>query len=159
MLSATDAPRHPFQDDHRAVQEFGDRRAVAKSMGYELIWLAGEYAICRLPPDAAVPAWATAVGSFVSITRTTDELSVICDAAHVPAETKCTRGWRLGWLAGVFAHDMAGVLASVTTPLAAAGVGVFVCATFDTDYLLVRTPQIAGATRALISAGHMVRDA
>ena len=38
--------------------------------------LAGTFAICRLPPDAAVPEWATVPGPFLSISRTVDELSI-----------------------------------------------------------------------------------
>ena len=34
------------------------------------------YAICRLEPDASIPAWAK--GHFVSITYTQFELSIVC---------------------------------------------------------------------------------
>ena len=47
-------------------------------------WLAGPYAIVRLAPDAPVPDWATK-GEFISITRTADELSIVCPAANRPA--------------------------------------------------------------------------
>ena len=38
----------------------------------ELAGLTGGHAICRLPPKAAIPAWAA--GRFLSTTRTADEL-------------------------------------------------------------------------------------
>jgi hypothetical protein len=45
--------------------------------------LPGLYTIVRLAPDAAVPEWAT-TGDFASISRTTDELSVVCPTDNVP---------------------------------------------------------------------------
>jgi len=91
------------------------------------------------------------------VTRTADELSVICNAGIVPRHVEFTRGWRLGRLEGTFSHDCAGVLASVIAPLARDGISVFACATFDTDYMLVRAEQLARASQALLDAGHAVR--
>jgi len=125
-----------------------------------LVWLSGEFAVCRLGPRAGVPAWAAArKGGFVSVTRTPEELSVICEAERVPARVRCTRGWRIGRIAGALPHDAVGVLSSVTGPLAVAGVSLFACATFDTDWLLVQETQITAATSALRRAGHKVRVA
>jgi hypothetical protein len=42
-----------------------------------LTTLPDTFAICRLDVTAAIPAWATA-GSYFSITRTADEVSVVC---------------------------------------------------------------------------------
>lgn len=125
--------------------------------GQRVLWLPGEFAICRLAVDAPTPDWPVAPGQFFSATRTADELSVICDASIVPGGVECTRGWRLGRLEGTFPHDCAGVLASVIAPLARNGISVFACATFDTDYLLVSAEQLAGASQALLAAGHAVR--
>ena len=47
-----------------------------------LIPLGSRFAICRLDRDAVIPAWA-AGGEFASITRTAEELSIVC-----PAETE-----------------------------------------------------------------------
>jgi uncharacterized protein len=47
-----------------------------------------------------------------------------------------------------------GVLASLVGPLAAARVSVLTIATFDTDYLLVASENLAPAVSALERAGH-----
>ena len=49
--------------------------------------------------------------------------------------------------------SLVGVVASLTTPLANAGVGVFVVSTFDTDYLLVKASDVERAINALRGAG------
>ena len=47
--------------------------------------LPGPYAIVRLAPEAPVPAWATQ-GDFTSITRTPDELLIVCTADNLPPD-------------------------------------------------------------------------
>src|SRR5437764_12750037 len=51
------------------------------------------FAVCRLPPDAPFPTWAHA-DPFVSITRTCDELSIVCPQSHVPNGIRAEPGWR-----------------------------------------------------------------
>jgi hypothetical protein len=113
------------------------------------------FAVCRLAPDAPVPAWAA--GPFVSITRTPDELSAVCPAASVPNDIRCERGWRCLRVAGPLDLAQVGVLASLVVPLAEAGGSVFVVSTFDTDYLLVREADLVAAVEALRRHGHLVR--
>ena len=112
-------------------------------------------AVCRLEPDGPVPDWATG-GSFYSVTRTTDEVSIVCPERAVPEETKAERGWRLLQVEGPLDFAMTGVLARLTRPLAEAGVSVFALSTYDTDYLLVRDRDIASAVAALRTDGHRV---
>ena len=113
-------------------------------------------AVCRLRPDDPAPPWAT--GSFVSVTRTPDELSVVCPAAEVPDSIRAERNWRAWRVAGTLDFAMVGVLASMAAPLAAAGVSIFVISTFDTDYLLVRHGMVAAAVKALRTAGIDISD-
>jgi hypothetical protein len=119
----------------------------------KLCLLPETYAVCRLDADASTPSWASAGGQeFTSVTRTAQELSVICQGSIVPAGVTATRGWRCLRIEGPFPADEPGVLASVVGPLAEAGISVFAVATHDTDYLLVR--DVAQAAEALAAAGH-----
>ena len=115
-----------------------------------------ELAVCRLPPDTAVPDWATR-DAFHAVTRTPDELSIVCPAEAVPAGVRAEKGWRCFRLAGPIAFDETGVLSSVAAPLAAAEVGIFAVSTFDTDYVLVPGRKLEAALLALASAGHRVK--
>jgi hypothetical protein len=121
-----------------------------------LVVLPGTFAVCRLAAGAAPPAWAWA-GPFASLTRTADELSVVCAEAAVPAGTLCERGWRCLRVAGTLDFALVGVLASLLVPLAGAGVSTFAVSTFDTDYLLVREADLGRAAEALRTAGHSVQ--
>jgi hypothetical protein len=120
-----------------------------------LLEVVGRFAVCKLPPGSAVPAWATA-GDVFTVTRTGDELSVVCRQEVVPAGTQAEVEWRCLRVAGAMPFTLVGVLASLTTPIAKAGVGVFAVSTFDTDYLLVKAERFPKAVAALRGAGHTV---
>jgi len=120
-----------------------------------LLGIAGSFAVCKLPTGSPVPAWATA-GDLFSVTRTADELSVVCRQEAVPEGVVCERDWRCLRVAGSMPFTLVGVLASLTTPVAKAGVGVFAFSTFDTDYLLVKAGEMTKAVAALRAAGHLV---
>lgn len=115
------------------------------------------YAICRLGPDSAVPQWAESQ-PFLSITRTSDELSIVCEEATVPEEVHAERKRRLMRIDGTLPFALAGVLASVAGPLAEASISTFALSTYDTDYLMVSEKDLQEATKALEAAGHTVRQ-
>jgi uncharacterized protein len=111
--------------------------------------------ICRLDAGEEVPAWAMGASLF-SVTRTRDELSVVCPEDVVPEGISRERGWRAFRLEGTFDLSMVGILASVASPLAEAGASIFAVSTFDTDYVLVREEQLDLAVDTLRASGHRV---
>src|SRR5687768_7239758 len=84
-----------------------------------LVVLPGTLAVCRLDAGADVPPWASS-GAFVSVTRTADELSVVCPQGAVPAGVRHEAGWRCLRVAGPLEFTAVGVLAGLTVPLAEA---------------------------------------
>ena len=114
----------------------------------------GTWAVVRLDAADAVPRWALDATSFVSITRTSDELSIVCPESAAPQDVRSARGWGILRLHGPFPFAQVGVMASFAAPLAAAGVSIFGISTFDTDYILVKRTQLPAACEALIAAGH-----
>ena len=117
-----------------------------------LVVLPQRLAICRLEPDAPIPPWAANDG-FFSVTRTADELSVVCNESAAPAGIRCEKEWRCLRVAGALPFSAVGVLAALTLPLAEADISVFVLSTFDTDYLLVKAKDLEPATDALRRRG------
>lgn len=115
--------------------------------------LPGTFAVCQLPPTASIPAWAEGA-AFISITRTAEELSIVCPSNHAPQNGKCESPWTCFKLEGPFAFVLTGVLASFLDPLAGAGVPIFAVSTFDTDYVLVKEELAAATLKALADAGH-----
>jgi len=115
--------------------------------------LPGSFAICRLPPDAPISDW-SATASFTSITRTADELSIVCPVDQAPQNAPRESPWTCLKLQGPFPFSQTGILASFIGPLAAHAVPIFAISTFDTDYVLVKEEFTAAALMALQAAGH-----
>jgi hypothetical protein len=120
-----------------------------------LIVLPDTFAICRLDVSNAIPAWATA-DSFFAITRTLEELSIVCVQSLVPEGIRCERDWRCLQVAGPIPFMTVGVLASLVQPLAEAGISVFAVSTFDTDYVLVKAVDLARTIEGLRTHEHSV---
>ncbi len=114
-----------------------------------------DLAVCQLAADAPVPEW-VARSAFHAAVRSPGELTLVCDSTIVPAGVRAQKGWRCFALAGPIAFTETGVVASIAVPLAAAGIGIFVISTFDTDYVLVAGAQFDAAARALEGAGHRI---
>ncbi|HMF01198.1 MAG TPA: ACT domain-containing protein [Terriglobia bacterium] len=117
--------------------------------------LSDRYAICRLDANADVPPW-SATGQFVSISRTPDEVSVVCPEANLPYGVACESGWRILKCEGPLDYSLPGIIASLAEPLADAGVPIFPIATYDTDYILVKEQHLETAINALTGYGHAV---
>ena len=122
-------------------------------MRLTLTLLEAEFAVCRFAPSEPLPVWAFA-GELFTVSRSREELSVVCEQALVPDGVGGVGPWRAFKLEGPFDFALTGVLLSVLEPLARAGVGIFAVSTFDTDYVLVRSEHLHGAERVLSEAGH-----
>jgi len=103
-----------------------------------------ELAICRLPPTSSIPDW-IGKSDFISVTRTQDELSIVCREDMVPDDIKAERNWRMLGIKGPLDFSLTGVLASLVNPLADAGIALFAISTYDTDYILVKTDHFERA--------------
>ena len=116
-------------------------------------WLHGPYAIVRLAPNAAIPAWATQ-GDFTSISRTADELSIVCPADNLPPDIDSPHHWICFKLEGPFPFFETGVLLSFIEPLSDKGIPIFAISTYDTDYVLVQEDFAGSTFDTLRDAGH-----
>lgn len=120
-----------------------------------LSFLSDTLAICRLEPDARLPSWALA-GEFTSITRTADELSIVCRQVGVPAGIPCEKGYHCIKVEGPLDFTLIGVLSSLTAVLARVSISIFAVSTYDTDYMLVKKDQMDKAVQALSQAGYHI---
>jgi hypothetical protein len=123
---------------------------------FELTVLSGAFIVSRLPPSAPVPSWALEATGFITVTRTDDELSIICGEHHVPQGAATPVRWHALKVHGPFPFETIGVLSALTQALANAKVSLLAVSTHDTDYLFVHSPELAHAIRALRHGGHVV---
>jgi hypothetical protein len=116
------------------------------------------YAFCRLHPDGAIPHWALLGDDFISLTRTREELSVVCLQGNVPSQAQAERGWRCIKAEGPFPFSVAGIHASLAAPLAEANISTMAIATYETDHVLLKEEDLDHAIAVLQQAGHTVRS-
>jgi len=127
-----------------------DQRLVLSVLNEEL-------SIVQLESDAAIPDWA-ATATFLSITRTDGELSIVCESIHVPGEVKSDTGWRAIRLHGPFEFSLTGILSGLLNPLAAEKISIFAISTYSTDYVLVKSAQVESAVAVLKADGYQFEE-
>ena len=118
--------------------------------------LSDRYAVVRLAPDASIPDWA-ARGEFTSISRTSDELSIVCPIENIPSEYASGPRWICLKLEGPFPFSQTGVLLSFIEPLSNNRVPIFAISTYDTDYIFIQEQTHELAMQLLEAAGHRLQ--
>ncbi|OJJ14472.1 hypothetical protein BKI52_42585 [marine bacterium AO1-C] len=114
--------------------------------------LSGIYSLCRLEPHEGVPNWVY-LSAFYSITKSKEELSIVCEEYLVPNDVTVEESWRLLRIKGTLDLSLTGITAKFSTPLADAGINICVIATYDTDYLMVKSDKILDTLNTLSHAG------
>ena len=123
---------------------------IMDTLRYE--WLPDELSVCRLAADERVPVWLPIRG-FTTVTRTDEELSIVCASSAVPTGVRSEHGWTVLKVLGPLPFEAVGILRRLADPLAMAGIPIIAIGTFDTDYVLVKRGQEEAADEALAASG------
>ena len=113
------------------------------------------YGIARLDASSPLPPWADGDG-FVSISRSEDELSIVCQQTRIPDSASSSLGWACFKLIGPFAFDETGIVAAVVTPLSTGRIGVFVVSTYDGDHVLIKSRDLERSKILWGKTGHTI---
>ena len=116
--------------------------------------LDGEYSVHRFSPETKIPADSLS-GNFLSITRTDDELSIVCDASISLNSDKSESGWVCIKVLGPLDFGLTGILAKIASVLAEAEISIFAISTYDTDYILVKKEKLANTEEVLKKSGYI----
>ena len=120
-----------------------------------LLILHERFAICRLDKDAPVPDWVFQ-GNLYSVTRTKDELSIVCPLINVPKGIVCDQGWSCLKVKGPLDLSLTGIISSIASTLERENISLFSLSTYDTDYVMVKEKDLEKAIFALTEAGHRI---
>lgn len=116
---------------------------------FRLKSIEGLFSILRLPVDASVDFNQLFDADIVSITKTMDEISIVCRSDIQIPGAEIDPDWRAMRISGQLDTSLVGILYRLTEPLFKKGVSVFIISTFDTDYLLVKRDKYLIAVDAL----------
>jgi len=114
-----------------------------------------KYGVCRLDKTELIPEWAKD-SDFFSITKTLDELSIVCSQGSIPSSVKCEKDWRILKVEGPLDFSLVGILSSISNVLAQQGISIFAISTYDTDYILVKDKDINNAIDSLSIVGYEI---
>jgi len=113
------------------------------------------YGVCRLDKAQLIPEWAKD-SDFFSITKTLDELSIVCSQDSIPMSVQCEKDWRILKVQGPLDFSLVGILSSISSILAQQGISIFAISTFDTDYILVKDKDVDNAVSSLTNVGYEI---
>jgi len=124
----------------------------------QLELLPGLFSVVQLAADSELPPWA-ADQNFCSVTRTTEELSLVVPERSVPKGGRVEEVWNCLRVRGQLDFKLTGVLSALSAPLAREGIPVFVISTFNTDYLFVKSEALGDSLRILKDSGFSIAPA
>ena len=94
---------------------------------------------------------------FYFLSRTDEELSLVCRTEDTPANTAARDdGWRAFRIEGVLDFSLIGILSKISAILAENKIGIFAVSTYNTDYILVKEENFDRAIRALAENGYTI---
>jgi hypothetical protein len=112
-----------------------------------------DFSVCKVPDLDGVDMRS----EFVFLSKTDEELSLVCESRLVPANAvEVEADWRGLRVEGPLDFALVGVIAHISAALARAGVSVFVVSTYDTDYLFLKTRELERGVAALQESGYAV---
>jgi len=113
------------------------------------------FGICRLDAFKGIPD--TVLSSdFFSVTKTAEELSVVCPESNIPEDCIPELNWKCLKIHGPLDFSQTGIISSLTSSLANSDISVFAFSTYDTDYIMVKDVDLEKAVQALSDSGHQV---
>jgi uncharacterized protein len=115
--------------------------------------LEDRFTIHRFPAEYDIPEQIYE-STFYSISKTEDELSIVCNSSILLNSEETEAGWSCIKVLGPLDFSLTGILADISSVLAKAEISIFAVSTFDTDYILVKSERISHAKDALLASGY-----
>ncbi len=115
-----------------------------------------EVSVSRLSSTSFIPDWVKE-SLFYSVTRTSDEISIVCESQYVPKDVKSEDGWSILKILDLLNFDLTGILSSIIVPLGDNRISVFAISTYNTDYILVKQDKLEEAIEILKRSFEVIR--
>ena len=111
--------------------------------------------IHSLDVDADIPA-ALLKQSLFFISKTHDELSIVCPSDFEVKSLDTEPDWQALEVVGPLGFSLTGIMANISGVLARAKISIFSISTYDTDYILIKKHTAENAISALKKEGYNV---
>lgn len=96
---------------------------------------------------------------FCFISKTDEELSLVCNTKLVPENTiECDNGWKGFRIRGILDFSLIGILSKISTLLAESKIGIFAVSTYNTDYIFTKEENFDKAINVLEDNGYKINS-
>jgi hypothetical protein len=113
------------------------------------------FSIHSFPPAVDVPKEVYESPIFF-ISKTYDELSVVCPSSIMLDSLEHDAGWGALEVLGPLGFSLTGILSNISGVLANEKISIFAISTFDTDYILIKQDSMFNAIQSLKRAQYSV---
>ncbi|WRS26208.1 ACT domain-containing protein [Oscillospiraceae bacterium MB08-C2-2] len=119
----------------------------------EIKKIAHAFSVCKLNDTAGLDF----THEFFFLSKTDEEISLVCPTEHVPANTTDRDdGWKAFRIEGTLDFSLIGILAKLSALLAENQIGIFAISTYNTDYILTKAENYLKALAILEQAGYQI---
>jgi len=120
---------------------------------YRLLVLPEKYGVVKLDPSTEINTKGGNATELLAVVHTPEETTIVCQENFISPGKEAEKGWRALKVEGTLEFELIGVLASILTPLAEAGISVYTLSTYSTDFIMVKAKFLSKAIKALKKAG------
>ena len=123
-------------------------------MTMELCKIEYDFTVCKIDGIEQIDF----TREFVFLSKTDDEISLVCETAYVPGNSVATEsGWNALKVSGILDFGLIGVIAKIASILAEAQISIFVVSTYNTDYILIKNENFDKSVELLMHNGYNVK--
>lgn len=115
----------------------------------------GTFGVCKLRKTDEVPEWVKN-DKFTSVTRTDEELSIVCSQEDIPQEITAELNWKILKIDGILDFSLIGIITKIRSILVENGMSIFVISTFNTDYILIKSEIFDQSISILKEEGYTI---
>ena len=113
------------------------------------------FTIHSFPPATDIPT-AIYEAPVYFISKTYDELSIVCPSDIALDSIEHESGWGALEVLGPLGFSLTGILSNISAVLANEKISIFAISTFDTDYILIKQDMMFNAIDSLRRAQYNV---
>ncbi|MFT5164647.1 MAG: hypothetical protein ACI9FJ_003254 [Alteromonadaceae bacterium] len=113
------------------------------------------FSIHSFPPGTEIPT-AIYEAPIFFISKTYDELSVVCPSSIKLDSLEHEIGWGALEVLGPLGFSLTGILSDISGVLASEKISIFAISTFETDYILIKQDMMFNAIESLQKAQYNV---
>ncbi len=119
----------------------------------ELKVLPYDFSICKAENISS----SDLTGEFFFISKTDEELSLVCITAEAPKKLIARDdGWNGFRIQGTLDFSLIGILSKLSAILAENNIGIFAVSTYNTDYIFTKKENFKKALNVLSNAGYKI---